>query len=53
MAVAVSSKIFTTGEMIAGTAPTAWYVALGVTTLSAITTVQLGNGSIMMTAVWV
>ena len=52
MAVAVSSESFTMREMRAGTVPTAWYTALGVTTLYSLNTTPVGNGLIMMTATW-
>ena len=51
MAAAVDSQTFTIAEMQAGTAPSAWYVALGVTTLHALTTTPVGT-KVMITVAW-
>ena len=53
MAVAIDSEQFTITQMREGTAPTAWYIALGVTTLHAYTQTPIGNGVVLCTAVWV
>ena len=52
MAVAIDSEQFTITQMRAGTAPSAWYVALGVSTLHAYTETPIGNGTILCSAVW-